>query len=99
MAADSEAAKAGMHTTLHGYDTRFGQFGTLAAVSAVTAAIKGLANESAPDAGDAVQLCGYSGLMLPVMEDCILAARASGHAGAYPHDNSPSLYYSFPMFA
>jgi uncharacterized protein (UPF0210 family) len=54
---------------------QFGAMGTLGAVSAVTRGIKALA---AAEAGaEAVQLAGYSGLMLPVMEDVILAQRAT----------------------
>ena len=48
--------------------------GSVAAVSAITAAIKSLANADAD--GDAITLCGYSGLMLPVMEDVRLSQRA-----------------------
>lgn len=47
-----------------------GEFGTLAAVSAVTSAVKSLASHG-------IKLIGYNGLMLPVMEDLILAERAS----------------------
>lgn len=47
-----------------------GGFGTLAAVSAVTKAVKSL-----PEKG--IKLIGYSGLMLPVMEDLVLAERAA----------------------
>ena len=47
-----------------------GEFGTLAAVSAVTSAVKGLSS-------DGIKLIGYNGLMLPVMEDLILADRAA----------------------
>jgi uncharacterized protein len=47
-----------------------GEFGTLAAVSAVTAAVKSLELNG-------VKLIGYNGLMLPVMEDLILADRAA----------------------
>mmetsp|Transcript_28751 Transcript_28751/g.27542 ORF Transcript_28751/g.27542 Transcript_28751/m.27542 type:complete len:425 (+) Transcript_28751:55-1329(+) len=49
---------------------KFGEFGTLAAVSAVTNAVKSLANNG-------IKLIGYNGLMLPVMEDLILAERAA----------------------
>ena len=52
-----------------------GDWGTLATVSAVTRAIKNLGIEK--PGRDYIQLCGYSGLMLPVMEDLILAERAS----------------------
>src|SRR5581483_9374278 len=45
----------------------FGGASTLQACAAVTAAIKSLS----------VRTCGYSGLMLPVLEDPVLAARAS----------------------
>jgi hypothetical protein len=43
----------------------FGSPGTLAAAAAVTAAIK----------GTGLPTCGYSGLMLPVLEDTVLARR------------------------
>ena len=42
----------------------------MAAVSAVTSAVKGLSS-------DGIKLIGYNGLMLPVMEDLILADRAA----------------------
>jgi len=45
----------------------FGGAGTLEACAAVTSALKGLA----------VGTCGYSGLMLPVLEDPVLARRAT----------------------
>jgi uncharacterized protein len=45
----------------------FGASGTLQACAAITEAIKSLR----------VKTCGYSGLMLPVLEDPVLAARAS----------------------
>ena len=45
----------------------FGAAGTLEACAVVTAAIKALS----------VRTCGYSGLMLPVLEDPVLAQRAS----------------------
>jgi uncharacterized protein len=45
----------------------FGSFGTLAAVSAITHAVKSLP----------LKLTGYSGLMLPVMEDVVLSQRAN----------------------
>ena len=44
-------------------------WGTLAIVSTVTRAIKSLK--------DKIKLIGYSGLMLPVMEDLTLAERAA----------------------
>lgn len=44
----------------------FGESGTLEACSAITAALKTVA----------VRACGYSGLMLPVLEDPLLAQRA-----------------------
>ena len=46
----------------------FGAAGTLAAACAITTAVKGLKKH--------IQLTGYSGLMLPVMEDLILSRRA-----------------------
>ena len=47
-----------------------GEFGTLSAVSAVTKAVKSL-----PENG--IKTIGYNGLMLPVMEDIVLAERAA----------------------
>jgi len=44
----------------------FGSPGTLQACAAITGAIKALR----------VKMCGYSGLMLPILEDPVLAARA-----------------------
>lgn len=46
--------------------TPFGESGTLEACSAITAALKSVA----------VRTCGYCGLMLPVLEDPLLAQRA-----------------------
>ncbi len=46
--------------------TPFGESGTLEACSAITAALKSVS----------VKTCGYSGLMLPVLEDPLLAQRA-----------------------
>lgn len=53
----------------------FGQLGTLSVVSCITSAIKELQTTSN------LRLIGYSGLMLPVMEDLCLALRAS--TGSY----------------
>lgn len=53
----------------------FGKLGSMAAVSVVTAAIKSLG-----EGEGSIQLAGYSGLMLPVMEDLVLAARATEEA-------------------
>jgi uncharacterized protein len=47
----------------------FGQWGTLSVVSVITKAIKTLPSSYI--------LCGYNGLMLPVMEDIQLSARAA----------------------
>jgi uncharacterized protein len=47
----------------------FGSWGTLSTVSTITKAIKSLA--------PSILLCGYSGLMLPVMEDLQLSSRAA----------------------
>eukprot|EP01040_Poterioochromonas_malhamensis_P003057 gene3056-3249_t len=55
----------------------FGKHGTLSAVSAVTSALKQLA------ADEEVTLAGYSGLMLPVMEDLILSERAKTQPPLY----------------
>ena len=49
--------------------TPFGGASTLAACATVTDVLKSLA----------VQTCGYSGLMLPVLEDPVLARRAAEH--------------------
>ena len=59
----------------------FGDGGTLPAVSAITAAIKSIAKESSSSSSSSssnIKTCGYCGLMLPVMEDVILAQRCSG---------------------
>lgn len=74
-----------------GFDVCFGQFGTLAAVSAITGALKALQHEqNTLDMGESeggndgqrqdVRLVGYNGLMLPVMEDVVLAGRAAGRS-------------------
>lgn len=70
----------------------FGSMGTLAAVSSLTQALKSLHTQStdyyapsgtgtgtvkAHEEKEVLKLCGYSGLMLPVMEDTVLAERAS----------------------
>lgn len=47
----------------------FGRWGTLAAVSAVTSAIKSIPSTTG------IKLIGYNGFMLPVMEDLILSQR------------------------
>jgi uncharacterized protein len=61
------------------YPYSFGAMGSIAAVSTITAAIKSLASPSYEEEGvangDAIRLVGYSGLMLPVMEDLIMAQR------------------------
>jgi len=57
------------------FPNKFGSMGTLSVVSCITAAIKSI-NEGITDAHHVVRLCGYGGLMLPVMEDIVLAARA-----------------------
>lgn len=49
--------------------TPFGSAGTLEACSIITAALKSVS----------VRTCGYSGLMLPVLEDPLLAQRAGEH--------------------
>lgn len=58
-----------LESLLPAHDNKFGHPGTLAAVSTVTSAVKKLAGK--------IKLAGYSGLMLPVMEDMTLAERAS----------------------
>jgi len=59
---------------------KFGNYGTLAVVSAITSAIKSLANDND---GMQLKLAGYSGLMLPVMEDLIMAERAEEQPPIY----------------
>jgi uncharacterized protein (UPF0210 family) len=54
---------------------RFGRSGTLAVSEALTRAVTTL--------GPSVKLTGYSGLMLPAMEDHLLAARAAEDPPAY----------------
>lgn len=63
--------------TKKGYSTAgcFGSFSTLSVVSLITAALKQLVNEQEQNG---LLLVGYNGLMLPVMEDVILAKRALG---------------------
>jgi hypothetical protein len=58
------------------YPYKFAAPGSVSAVSAITAAIKSLADDGSGADGDVIQLTGYSGLMLPVMEDIVMAARA-----------------------
>jgi len=62
---------------LAGYSSAgcFGSFGTLAVVSLVTSALKQLVTEKEQNG---LLLVGYNGLMLPVMEDLVLAKRALG---------------------
>lgn len=57
------------------HNSYFGCMGTLAVVSTITSAVKSLAN---PGRGlvPGIKLVGYSGVMLPVMEDVILSQRA-----------------------
>ena len=50
----------------------FGNFNTLTIVSLITAALKQLQTDKE------LLLIGYNGLMLPVMEDVVLADRAAG---------------------
>ena len=61
---------------------KFGDFGTLAVVSAITSAIKSLVSNTNSMSNNNVgttdiKLTGYCGLMLPIMEDIILAERAA----------------------
>lgn len=51
------------------YPYRFGKFGNLATISTITKAIKNIKSQ--------VATVGYCGLMLPVMEDVVLAERAA----------------------
>jgi len=81
-----DSVGAGIESLLPpGNNNVFGAWGTLAAVSAVTRAIKNLAHEGRDTAGSSssssssspIVLAGYSGLMMPVMEDVVLAERAA----------------------
>lgn len=65
-----DSVGSGIEHLIFPKSTEFGSFGTLAAVSSITKAVKDL-----PSHG--IELCGYSGLMLPVMEDLILSERAN----------------------
>ena len=59
----------------------FGSTGSLPGVSAITAALKKIAKESSRsdyNSDDYIKTCGYCGLMLPVMEDIIMARRCAG---------------------
>eukprot|EP01035_Chromulina_nebulosa_P019884 gene19884-25839_t len=69
-----DSVGAGIENLLNINDinSKFGSFGTLAVVSAITSAIKSLKSD--------IDLIGYSGLMLPVMEDLILSERAADNA-------------------
>ena len=60
---------------------KFGSYGTLAVVSAITSAIKLLSNDN--NEAPSIQLAGYSGLMLPVMEDLVMADRAEEQPAIY----------------
>lgn len=59
---------------------KFGSYGTLAVTSAITSAIKSL---NTINNGKSLKLAGYSGLMLPVMEDLIMAERAEEEPPIY----------------
>jgi uncharacterized protein len=54
------------------FPDQFGALGTLTTVSSITAAIKSINQDRRKE----VLLTGYNGLMLPVMEDVVLAERA-----------------------
>jgi uncharacterized protein (UPF0210 family) len=55
----------------------FGAEGTMSAIAAITGALKSIQQEGA------IKLIGYCGLMLPVLEDLQLAARAAENPPAY----------------
>ena len=65
-----DSVGAGIEALIFPRPQQFGSFGTLPVVSVITKAIK-----SVQQSGQ-VKLCGYCGLMLPVMEDLILSQRA-----------------------
>ena len=54
---------------------QFGDYGTLPIIGAITAALKSI-NDCATNEDGKILTTGYNGLMLPVMEDIILAQRA-----------------------
>jgi hypothetical protein len=58
---------------------KFGADGTMSAIAVVTSTLKALKDDS----NSGIKLCGYCGVMLPVMEDLQLAARAA-EAGPSP---------------
>lgn len=66
-----DSVAQGLEHLLPEQDKAFGAPGTLAAVSTITAAVKAIGQEND------ILLAGYSGLMLPVMEDLTLATRAN----------------------
>jgi uncharacterized protein len=83
-----ESVAKGMEELIPSHE--FGQWGTLSVVSVITKAIKTLPSS--------LLLCGYSGLMLPVMEDIQLAARAAvtddGSSRSPPYTLRDLLIYS-----
>jgi uncharacterized protein (UPF0210 family) len=73
-----ESVVGGMESVINcgsGRSTKFGEFGTLAAVSVTTRALKSLDRQ--PFRGMELKTTGYNGVMLPVMEDIVLAERAA----------------------
>lgn len=76
----------------------FGSFSTLSVVSLITSALKQLLTE---EGDEKLKLIGYNGLMLPVMEDIVLAKRAAGNVNGPGFDihniavnsgDKPSMY-------
>eukprot|EP01038_Epipyxis_sp_PR26KG_P006746 gene6746-9241_t len=86
-----DSVGAGIEDLLCPKGSLFGQWSTLSVVSAITSAIKSLSKPSSMpfDINDVqsnlpiIKLTGYSGLMLPVMEDLILAERAASNPPFY----------------
>lgn len=72
-----DSIATGLEHLLPPTNNHFGQFGTLAAVSTITAAVKRIQREGK------IKVIGYNGLMLPVMEDLTLSARANEEPPCY----------------
>jgi len=75
-----DSVGAGLETLLANqfgeHNSYFGCMGTLSVVSTITSAVKSLVNPGRGFASE-IKLVGYSGVMLPVMEDVILSQRAT----------------------
>ena len=78
-------AAPGMDIPPVGLDNCFGSFNTLTVVSLITAALRQLQTEGE------VLLVGYNGIMLPVMEDLVLADRAAGSVWDVMRPDLPAI--------